>query len=496
MDLDFFVHPAWRPRIRPAAPKRDWMEATPERFAYRCLPLAIANAHGWEVGSPCGFEARWNGGSGVDAVEVRVDPGAQPHQAPVSLFGQGTVTLHIEAIVRTSPGWNLWVGGPPNGAKDGLAPLGAVIETDWSPYTFTMNWRFTRPDHWVRFEEDEPFCFFFPVQRGVLDEVKPRFRALDDAAELRDAFASWSESRNAFQAWVAKTRPAAPADHWQKLYYRGVNPDGSRGAPDHQSKIRLAAPSGRDDLVCPVTRTAPRPAAALEQRGEDRTSERGDEAERALRLRDWLLTVTERQRDLSDATAGVAWVSGISSQEFLDNFYAASRPVLIDGEMAGWPALDRWTPDFLEPHVGRTGIELASLYADLGNLDAFLAGGPGTLRVEAEGTHSPLRFELANTLFAQVVGRTRLLLLPPSETPKLYNRRGAESEVGDLSDPARLKRFPLAADARAFEVTLNPGDLLFLPVGWWRQARAETIGATLTGTDFLWPNVATEAPDL
>ena len=44
--------------IRPAPVERDWMEATGNRFAYRCLPLNIANAYGWEVqaSSPCGQE--------------------------------------------------------------------------------------------------------------------------------------------------------------------------------------------------------------------------------------------------------------------------------------------------------------------------------------------------------------------------------------------------------------------------------------------------------
>jgi len=32
--------------LRAAPPSRDWMDRIPERHAYRCLPLAIANAHG------------------------------------------------------------------------------------------------------------------------------------------------------------------------------------------------------------------------------------------------------------------------------------------------------------------------------------------------------------------------------------------------------------------------------------------------------------------
>jgi len=80
------------------------MDATPESFAYRCLPLNIANAHGWEILNPHGFSAEWNGGAGTDAVTVRPDPGADPRRMAVSLFGQGVLTFHVEAILRTPPG--------------------------------------------------------------------------------------------------------------------------------------------------------------------------------------------------------------------------------------------------------------------------------------------------------------------------------------------------------------------------------------------------------
>ena len=240
MELVCYVYEGWEPRLRPASPQRDWMDATAERFAYRCLPLAIANAHGWEMLSPCGFEARWTGGEGLEAVEIRVDAGTEPRRAPVSMFGQGTITFHIEGLFRTPAGWNLWIGGPPNAGKDGIAPLGGVIETDWSPYTFTMNWRFTRADHWIRFEENEPFCFFFPVERHRLSEVEPKVKRIEEAPELKAAFEAWCISRGALRQKMRVANPQAPTDNWQKLYYRGVQPDGAAGPADHVSKLRLA----------------------------------------------------------------------------------------------------------------------------------------------------------------------------------------------------------------------------------------------------------------
>jgi hypothetical protein len=222
------------------------MDDTPESFAYRCLPLSIANAHGWEIATPCAVEAWWDGGAGVEAVTIAVEGELDPASAPVSMFGQGVLTFHVAGLFRTPPGWNLWVGGPPNQAKDGIAPLSGMVETDWSPFTFTMNWRFTRPNHKVRFEAGEAFAFLFPVQRATLEAFEPRFAALDSAPEVAAAFRDWSVSRDAFHQEMARNPPQKPADRWQKHYYRGVDAKGCPHIADHRTKshARPFAPDG------------------------------------------------------------------------------------------------------------------------------------------------------------------------------------------------------------------------------------------------------------
>ncbi|HYE00798.1 MAG TPA: DUF6065 family protein [Alphaproteobacteria bacterium] len=225
------------PRIRPAPSARDWMAATPSAFAYRCLPLNIANSHGWEVLSPCAFSAVWDGGAGQEA--IRIDSDAPAHLRPLSHFGSGVLTFHILGLFRTEPGWNLWVGGSPNSPKDGIHALSGVIETDWAPYTFTMNWRFTRP-HWpVHFAEGEPICFFFPVPRGAVEACEPEFRALDTDPETAAQYRHWVEGRDRFIRDLGVAGSAAQREKWEKSYYRGRLPDQTEGDPAHQQKLRL-----------------------------------------------------------------------------------------------------------------------------------------------------------------------------------------------------------------------------------------------------------------
>jgi hypothetical protein len=82
---------------------------------------------------------------------------------------------------------------------------------------------------------------------------------MEDLPELLDSYHEWSRSRAAFQDWVRSNKPKTPADQWQKLYYRGLHPDGKAGPDDHESKIRLAEfRQTGSRRVCPVGRKGER----------------------------------------------------------------------------------------------------------------------------------------------------------------------------------------------------------------------------------------------
>ncbi|HEV8389355.1 MAG TPA: DUF6065 family protein [Dongiaceae bacterium] len=237
MKLVFYSTGSGEVKLRSALPTRPWMDETSDAFAYRCLPLNIANAHGWEFLAESAFSARWDGGSSPGSVDIRGAAG--PHALPTSIFGHGVLTFHVHGVFRTEPGWNLFVGGSPNQPKDGIYPLSGVIETDWAPYSFTMNWRFTRADHWISFDEGEPFCFVFPVQRGPLEDMQPEIRDMASDPVLRADFGQWGQERREFTDRLMVKDSSEARMRWQKRYYRGLTMQDEAGAPDHQARLRL-----------------------------------------------------------------------------------------------------------------------------------------------------------------------------------------------------------------------------------------------------------------
>ena len=233
----FDVGATLKTTVAPGGPARAWMDATPRRFAYRCLPLVIANQWGWLIKTRQRVEAIWDG-SDLPTGLVVTSPGQDRCSAATSLFGCGVLTFHIGYLFRTPPGFNLHIRGPANWPKDGICALEGIVETDWAEATFTMNWKMTRPDHKVVFEADEPIAMISPVRRGELERFAPEFAALSDDPDIEAKYKTWSASRNLFNADLQVAGSSAQKAGWQKDYLLGRTINGDR-APDHQTAIAL-----------------------------------------------------------------------------------------------------------------------------------------------------------------------------------------------------------------------------------------------------------------
>jgi ribosomal protein L16 Arg81 hydroxylase len=266
----------------------------------------------------------------------------------------------------------------------------------------------------------------------------------------------------------------------------------------------------------------------------------------ALGKREWLLETLERQRSLVSGGTTIERRTGMGAQEFLEQYYAPARPVLLGGEMDDWPALTRWTPGYLQTLIGSalveyqggrnanarfemdkdrhrrtgpfdnfidaiTGVEtgndayitaynsarnqeaLALLTQDMGFLDKFLTRDAvmpdGIPWIGSAGTVTSLHHDLTNNFIAQLVGRKQITVLPAAEVGRIYNHHHVFSQISDLDDPdLDMALFPRLADTTAFNVVLEAGEILFMPLGWWHQVRALDFSVTVTFTNFHWPN--------
>jgi hypothetical protein len=231
--------PGWSryPAIVPAPADREWMDTGTKGWANRCLPLRIANQAGWCILNDTDFDAIWDGNNGLESLKILSrDPSREPIFA-ISMFGYGILTISIPFLFRTPPLHNLMVRGPANFFKDGVAPLEGLVEADWTPYTFTMNWKITRARRPIRFAAGEPVCMLTPILRGELNRFRGEIRNLQSEPELLAGYTTWHQQR------VAREKERVESTSTERRgvqghYIRGQGYLGEAGS-GHQTKLAV-----------------------------------------------------------------------------------------------------------------------------------------------------------------------------------------------------------------------------------------------------------------
>lgn len=228
--------------IEPAARSRDWMDRTPRKSAYWCLPITMANQAGWVVKLPGTAVATWNGKDTPDSVKLEF-PGKQNLLKGLAStnFGAGIVSFALPWVFKTSPGTGLWVRGIPNTHTPDCVPLEGIVETDWSPFPFTMNYRIVKRNTAVYFPEGMELCLLSPVRIDLFDAVVPSMRNATEDPELVEELKRHSIKR---RQQVGSLPPDADTLDSKGMpkpvldYYKGTKTDG-QAAEQHRKAFEI-----------------------------------------------------------------------------------------------------------------------------------------------------------------------------------------------------------------------------------------------------------------
>ncbi|CAM9161881.1 unnamed protein product, partial [Hapterophycus canaliculatus] len=146
-------------------------------------------------------------------------------------------------------------------------------------------------------------------------------------------------------------------------------------------------------------------------------------------------------------------------------------------------------------HVKELGDDWAKALetvVDWSALGCEKTASDSTLWFGTGGSHTPLHYDTYGVnLVAQLHGRKKWLLFPPAATASLsptrvpYEESSVFSQI-DARSPD-IRRFPRYDEANAVAVTLEPGDILFVPKHWWHFVEAVETSLSV--------NVWVDAPD-
>ena len=233
-------------------------------------------------------------------------------------------------------------------------------------------------------------------------------------------------------------------------------------------------------------------------------------------------------------TIQVPRLAGLSHQDFAKQYLRLLLPVILTDALTHWRALSKWTPEFFQREYGTVLIQvdgqqlsmaefidkvlasslenpapylhnylledhLPELLADIDPLPRYTRpnwfesplfpsrdtytfielyiGGRGAQfpQLHYDGWHS-------HAYLMQIQGIKEYVFYSPDQTLFLYPKPGRErnlSLINDLENPD-FSRFPLFAQAQPIRCELHPGEMLFVPAGWWHSARILQTSITVS----------------
>ena len=214
-------------------------------------------------------------------------------------------------------------------------------------------------------------------------------------------------------------------------------------------------------------------------------------------------------------------------EQFTELHRDTKMPVIISGAAANWPA-SRWTPATLAAEFGsqetsatiqlpesgvvyletekahRRTLKLseftelmesgAPCYIDQADLSMFPGLADACLidTLIPQGrrfvnlwmgarTRSGLHYDPMDNFLVQIYGKKKVFLAAPAERTRLYPFADNISKSRVDPEHPDVRRYPRAAKVIFLHGTLNPGDLLYVPRGWWHHlcAPVQSISVNL-----------------
>ncbi len=225
--------------------------------------------------------------------------------------------------------------------------------------------------------------------------------------------------------------------------------------------------------------------------------------------------------------------SGLQPETFAAEFLEPMIPVVLTDLMDDWPARQKWTIDYFKTRYGHLRVPVVSNnyskpgkgYMSPDRIISFkeyleiLESGPTDLRIflwnifrvtpelrqdfriptimdgfvnelpfmffGGQGSKVALHYDIdmSHVFLNQIHGRKRVVLFAPDQSRMLYRHPFTVASYVDVNRPDFI-RYPALAFAKGYEVTLEPGETVYIPSGYWHYIEYTDGGYSISLRSF------------
>lgn len=224
----------------------------------------------------------------------------------------------------------------------------------------------------------------------------------------------------------------------------------------------------------------------------------------------------------------------LSYRDFLARYVRQNRPIVVRGAALAWPAIHRWTPAYFAERFADRSVDIS--YSKKMRFDEFISAvtasteerpGPYMYRLFLHehlpdvlpdvsppnpyafprryasplmprywrrpdghlklliggvgGRFPVMHFDTENVHanVTEIYGDKEFIMFAPSDGVNLYPNPEQDNQSLVIDPLTANARFPLLSNAQPYRAVLHPGDMVFIPCGWWHTARALTVSISV-----------------
>jgi hypothetical protein len=226
------------PKIEPASIRREWMDKTYNKLAYKCTPLLDAMSNGWEIKLPQDVIVSWDGLSeGIDGespehISIISGEFYKGIKIVSKDTGVGAVTFVFGLIAETDDDHYLTISGPPNYMFKDAQPLTGLLRSNrFMDHPLQVTWKINTANKEILFPKGMPLCFISIHKKNITELTDIEIKYADK--EKRESFEKYTTTRSQHFGDNGQYE-------WPQFYKNGIDYNGDK--VDKTIKKRILKP--------------------------------------------------------------------------------------------------------------------------------------------------------------------------------------------------------------------------------------------------------------
>jgi len=223
--------------VLPMSIKRDWMDVTPEKHAYRCFPVTQANMIGWYLSCEKDIVFNWNGITDTSSETVQILEGLD---FSYTGRGQATISINTGLIFKTDEDVSMFIINPVNYFNDDFETMSSLISTSFysNPIPLAIKARSANKD--IVIKAGTPLATIIPISLTSLDNTDINIVDYSDPGREREkANKSYGEAAQVINQ----------AGEWTDWYREAIN-EKNESIGKHETKaLKLSIRDTRESGI-------------------------------------------------------------------------------------------------------------------------------------------------------------------------------------------------------------------------------------------------------